>query len=223
MIQNTQEIRRTLFDKTTQNKILLSCFVLSKSVLLISCVFWVFIQNAGSQLCFRFFCLFVLTCGWNIGTKNKKKEQIHFDIFTRFKLRDNRIQIRADLADLGGESCVFYRIVYSGFDVSKGRKFTQKLSIRHAVQLPSGANKLGINKMTEEKPYISTSEICFKFDLSRVTVKRIPPTWKNKQKPNNNNKNAGWTLYLLTEDQKKQTVLSLKVLQKYFDLVAQND
>ena len=33
----------------------LSCSVLSKSVLLISCVFWIFFQNAGSQLCFGFF------------------------------------------------------------------------------------------------------------------------------------------------------------------------
>ena len=33
----------------------LSCSVLFKSVLLISCVVWIFFQNAGSQLCFRFF------------------------------------------------------------------------------------------------------------------------------------------------------------------------
>ena len=36
----------------------LSCFVLSKSVLLISCVFGIFFQNAGSQFCFRFFFFF---------------------------------------------------------------------------------------------------------------------------------------------------------------------
>ena len=30
-------------------------FFLLKSVLLISCVFWIIFQNAGSQLCFRFF------------------------------------------------------------------------------------------------------------------------------------------------------------------------
>ena len=33
----------------------LSCSVLLKSILLISCVFWIFFQNAGNQLCFRFF------------------------------------------------------------------------------------------------------------------------------------------------------------------------
>ena len=35
----------------------LSCFVQLKSVLLISCVCWIFFQNTGSQLCFRFFFL----------------------------------------------------------------------------------------------------------------------------------------------------------------------
>ena len=38
-----------------ENLHVLSCFVLLKSVLLISCVFSIFFQNAGSQLCFRFF------------------------------------------------------------------------------------------------------------------------------------------------------------------------
>ena len=38
-----------------KNLHILSCFVQLKSVLLISCVFWVFFQNDGSQLCFRFF------------------------------------------------------------------------------------------------------------------------------------------------------------------------
>ena len=36
-------------------KHVLSCFVKVKHVLLISCVYWIFFQNAGSQLCFRFF------------------------------------------------------------------------------------------------------------------------------------------------------------------------
>ena len=40
-------------DGYIENVHVLSCFVLSKSVLLISCVFWIFFQNAGSQLCFR--------------------------------------------------------------------------------------------------------------------------------------------------------------------------
>ena len=44
-------------DDYIENVHVLSCFVLSKSVLLISCVFWIFFQNAGSQLCFRFFFL----------------------------------------------------------------------------------------------------------------------------------------------------------------------
>ena len=34
---------------------ILSCFIQSKSILLIPCVFWIFFQNAGSKLCFRFF------------------------------------------------------------------------------------------------------------------------------------------------------------------------
>ena len=38
-----------------ENLHVLSCFVLLKSLLLISCVFGIFFQNAGSQLCFRFF------------------------------------------------------------------------------------------------------------------------------------------------------------------------
>ena len=38
-----------------ENLHVLSCSVLLKSVLLISCVFWIFFQNASSQLCFRFF------------------------------------------------------------------------------------------------------------------------------------------------------------------------
>ena len=40
----------------------LSCFVQLKGVRLITCVFWIFIQNAGSQLCFRFFFFFFF-CG----------------------------------------------------------------------------------------------------------------------------------------------------------------
>ena len=36
-----------------ENLHVLSCFVQLKSVLLISCVFWIFFLNAGSQLCFR--------------------------------------------------------------------------------------------------------------------------------------------------------------------------
>ena len=39
-----------------KNLHVLSCFVQLKSVLLNSCVFWIFFQNAGSQLFFRFFC-----------------------------------------------------------------------------------------------------------------------------------------------------------------------
>ena len=42
-------------DDYIENLHVLSCFILLKSVLLISCVFWIFFQNAGSQLCFRFF------------------------------------------------------------------------------------------------------------------------------------------------------------------------
>ena len=37
-----------------ENLHVLSCSVLLKSFLLISCVFWIFFQNASSQLCFRF-------------------------------------------------------------------------------------------------------------------------------------------------------------------------
>ena len=42
--------------KLAEGKVVLflSCSVLLKSVLLISCVFWIFFQNTGSQLCFRF-------------------------------------------------------------------------------------------------------------------------------------------------------------------------
>ena len=36
-----------------ENLHVLSCFVQLKSVLLISCVFWIFFLNAGSQLCLR--------------------------------------------------------------------------------------------------------------------------------------------------------------------------
>ena len=43
-----------------ENLHVLSCFVKIKSVLLISCVFWIFFQNAGSQPCFRFFFVFCL-------------------------------------------------------------------------------------------------------------------------------------------------------------------
>ena len=42
-------------NKTKNGGNVLSCFVLLKSVLLISCVFWIFFQNAGSQPRFRFF------------------------------------------------------------------------------------------------------------------------------------------------------------------------
>ena len=45
-------------DDYIKNLHVLSCSVLLKSVLLISCVFWIFFQNAGSQLCFRFFFFF---------------------------------------------------------------------------------------------------------------------------------------------------------------------
>ena len=41
-----------------ENLHVLSCFVQLESVLLISCVFWILFQNAGSQLCFRFFFFF---------------------------------------------------------------------------------------------------------------------------------------------------------------------
>ena len=40
----------------------LSCSVLLKCVLLISCVFWIFFRNAGSQLCFRFCFVKRLQC-----------------------------------------------------------------------------------------------------------------------------------------------------------------
>ena len=40
----------------------LSCSVLLKSVHLISCVFWIFLQNAGSQLCFGFVVVVVVFC-----------------------------------------------------------------------------------------------------------------------------------------------------------------
>ena len=50
-------------DDYIENVHVLSCFVLSKSVLLISCVFWIFFQNAGSQLCFRFLFWFFV-CLW---------------------------------------------------------------------------------------------------------------------------------------------------------------
>ena len=42
-------------DDYIENLHVLSCSILLKSVLLISCVFWIFFQNTGSQLCFRFF------------------------------------------------------------------------------------------------------------------------------------------------------------------------
>ena len=45
-------------DDYIENLHVLSCSVLLKSLLLISCVFWVFFQNASSQLCFRFFFFF---------------------------------------------------------------------------------------------------------------------------------------------------------------------
>ena len=48
-------IRRNRTKRAKQNE----RFVLLKSVLLISCVFWIFFQNAGSQLCFSFFLFFV--------------------------------------------------------------------------------------------------------------------------------------------------------------------
>ena len=44
-------------DDYIENLHVLSCSGLLKSFLLISCVFWIFFQNAGSQLCFRFFFL----------------------------------------------------------------------------------------------------------------------------------------------------------------------
>ena len=50
MIQNTQEIKRMLLNWMKQDAQL-------KSILLISHVFWIFLQNDGSQLCFRFFFL----------------------------------------------------------------------------------------------------------------------------------------------------------------------
>ena len=48
-------------DYHIENVHVLSCSVLLKSVLLISCVFWIFFQNASSQLCFRFFFRQVLS------------------------------------------------------------------------------------------------------------------------------------------------------------------
>ena len=45
-------------DDYIENLHILSCSVLLKSGLLISCVFWIFFQNAGSQLCFRIFFFF---------------------------------------------------------------------------------------------------------------------------------------------------------------------
>ena len=49
----------TLLEKNNyiENLHVLSCSDLLKSVLLIPCVFWIFIQNTGSQLCFRFYSL----------------------------------------------------------------------------------------------------------------------------------------------------------------------
>ena len=53
---------------------ILSCFIQLKIVLFISCVFLIFFQNAGSQLCFRFFFKqsktsknVILTCTMPIG------------------------------------------------------------------------------------------------------------------------------------------------------------
>ena len=46
----------------------LSCFVQLKCVLLISRVFWIFVQTAGSQLCLRFFCFLSLKASVLAGT-----------------------------------------------------------------------------------------------------------------------------------------------------------
>ena len=65
-IQNTQEIKRTLFYSTKQDKTckfsrkssfstFLSCFVQLKSVLLISCVFWIFFSEHLQSTLFQIF------------------------------------------------------------------------------------------------------------------------------------------------------------------------
>ena len=49
-------------EKRTSSKICTVCRVSSNqkaSFFLISCVFWIFFQNAGCQLCFRFFFFFL--------------------------------------------------------------------------------------------------------------------------------------------------------------------
>ena len=48
----------------------LSCFIQLKSVLLISCAFWIFFQNAGSQLWFRF-CSYI-----NLNTCISQQEHL---------------------------------------------------------------------------------------------------------------------------------------------------
>ena len=55
-VQTTQEIQRMLSNWMKQNKTS-KCL---KSVLFISCVFWIFFQNAGSQLFQIVFCLRLL-------------------------------------------------------------------------------------------------------------------------------------------------------------------
>ena len=67
----------------------LSCFILLKSVLFVPCMFWIFFQNAGSQLCFRFFCFVLLL--WsaryalrpNVEDGRYKNPRLVFEIIIR--------------------------------------------------------------------------------------------------------------------------------------------
>ena len=150
------------------------------------------------------------------------KEQNCFYIFTRFKLEDNLMKMHADLTDIYEESCVSNCIICRWVLHSKCVEIDTKdehMSC-HRVTVWNEQTLLWVCKVTEKNPFISTSNLCSLFDISRGRAGVLHDNL-NLQKIF-----LKWVSHQLIEDQKKQSFASSKKKQQQKitrNLVAQND